>query len=84
MVGNQGCIEGKVKLAEEHEPALFMTIRCDPPIATEAQWVPGSRVAIDPLHQEEQWVPGVSPREEGAYRGPVALPLQRVNSTVTD
>ncbi len=27
-----------------------------------------------PLHQEKQWVPGVSPREEGAYRGPVALP----------
>ncbi len=36
--------------------------------------MPASRVAIDPLHQEEQLVPGVSPREEGAYRGPVALP----------
>ncbi len=54
------------------------------PLQQKRNRCPASRVAIDPLHQEEQWVPGVEPRGREAYRGPVALPVQRVMSMLTD
>ncbi len=75
----------RLLLDQGSQPALFMTVRCVRPIATEAQWVPRQSRRVSPIAPR-----GAMGTRRVAARGgrrtgdPLLCRVQRVISTLTD